>query len=534
MTAALFVNATQVAASIEDGQALLTVGMTLAGASEAVLAAIESRYLLTGHPRGLTLVHCAGQSDRQGGIQHLAHEGLVRRIVGSHWGLAPRWMDMISDDVVEAYCLPQGQMTHWLRSVAGGLPGHLTSVGLGTFIDPLQGGGKMNDRTQVAPDLIHRVRVAHEEYLWIKAIPIDWAFIRGTQSDSRGNISAEEEPMKLELLPAVFATRRFDGQVVAQVKHVVPRGTLNPRQVEVPGAHVAFVVEVSDPAVSHRQTSSWILKPSYAQIGWDPAIENVDSSRPLDVRRVIGRRAVWELQPGAILNLGTGIPNDVIGSELLAEGVSDLVTLTVESGVYGGRPTGGVDFGIAEHPDALIEHPYQFDFYGGRGVDVTFMGFGETDATGNVNATKLGRLATGAGGFIDITQNAKKVVFCGTFTAQGINVEFDGRGEMTIRGEGHVRKFVSAVQQISFNGRQGIARGQEVVLVTERAVFILTERGWRLDEIAPGVDLEQDVLAHMDFKPDVSPTLHTMSSQIFRRGLLGLKSYLTEQKGVAR
>ncbi len=264
---AQFVTPEQVAALVEDGQTLLTVGLTLVGASEAVLSAIEERFLSTGHPRGLTLIHCAGQSDRRGGIQHLAHEGLVCRIIGSHWGLAPRWMEFISANAVEAYCLPQGQMTHWLRSVAEGLPGHLTSVGLGTFIDPRNGGGKMNSRTEAAPDVIHRVELAGHEFLWIDAVPINWALVRGTRSDALGNISAEEEPMKLELLPAVFATRRFSGRVVAQVKEVVPRGTLNPRHVEIPGAHVAFVVRASDVARFHRQTSSWIFQSRYAQLG---------------------------------------------------------------------------------------------------------------------------------------------------------------------------------------------------------------------------------------------------------------------------
>lgn len=530
MGEAKFVSPEQLVEFIEDGQTLLTVGMSLVGASESVLSAIESRFLTIGHPRDLTLIHCAGQSDRRGGIQHLAHEGLVRRIIGSHWGLAPRWMELISADIVEAYCLPQGQMTHWLRSTAEGLPGHLTQVGMGTFIDPRQGGGKMNSRTEAAPDLVHRVELVGNEFLWIDAVPIDWVLIRGTCSDTLGNISAEEEPMKLELLPAVFATRRFSGRVVAQVKRIVPRGTLNPRQVEVPGAHVSYVVQASDAERFHRQTSNWVFKPEYSQLGWAPSVDVGQHSRSLDIRRVIGRRAVWELNPGAIVNLGTGIPNDVIGSELSSEGATDMVTVTVESGIYGGRPAGGVDFGIAEHPDALIEHTYQFDFYDGHGVDVTFMGFGEADEEGNVNATKLGRLATGAGGFVDITQNAKKVVFCGTFTAQGIAATFDSEGELRITNEGRVRKFVKSVQQISFNGGRAIDKGQSVVLITERAVFTLTKDGWRVDEIAPGIDLRRDVMSQMNFIPVVSPMLRTMNPKIFRPGIMGIREYLSEFK----
>ncbi len=256
----------------------------------------------------------------------------------------------------------------------------------------------------------------------------------------------------------------------------------------------------------------------------------VESANSLDIRRIIGRRAVWELSPGGIVNLGTGIPNGVIGSELLAENAQDLVTLTIESGVYGGRPVGGIDFGIAAHPDALIEHSYQFDFYDGHGVDVTFMGFGEVDERGNVNATKLGHLATGAGGFIDITQNAKKVVFCGTFTAQGIAVEFPSPGEFRIATEGRIRKLVKAVQQVSYSGQRGMEKDQTVLLITERAVFALTKKGWQLNEIAPGVDLEQDIISQMDFRPIISPTLRVMHPRIFQQGPMGLRDHLTTDK----
>lgn len=520
MVRAEVVPAEDIARRMADGDHVLTVGMTLVGASEAILTAIEQRFLKEGHPRDLTLIHASGQSDRHGGIQHLAHEGLVTRIVGSHWGLAPEWMALISGNAVQAYCLPQGQITHWLRSVASGLPGHLTQIGLGTFIDPRQEGGKMNARTLAAPDLIHLIQVHGQEYLWIDAIPLNWVVVRGTTADDCGNITAEEEAMKLELLPAVLATRRFGGCVAVQVKNLVPRGSLNPRQVEIPGAHVDYVVRAEHPAQDHRQTSGWFFRPAFSQEGWRPTLHTA-SVPPLDIRRVIGRRAVLELTPGAIVNMGTGIPNDVIGPEVLREGAAAAVTLTVESGVYGGRPVGGVDFGIAEHPDALIEHPYQFDFYNGRGVDVTFMGFGEADAQGHVNATKLGDRATGAGGFIDITQPAKKVVFCGTFTTRGLTVAVDSY-RLTIIEEGHIPKFVPRVQQISFNGLQGVSRGQQVLVVTERAVFRLTPEGWELTEIAPGIDLERDVLRLMGFKPRIAQDMRMMDPRIFSEDLLGL------------
>ncbi len=526
MKAIQWAKASEVAQAIEDHATLLTVGMTLSGASETILEAIEARFLKTGHPQGLTLVHASGQSNRQAGIQHLAHSGLVGRIVGSHWGLAPRWMEMIATNQVEAYCLPQGQMTHWMRSMASGLPGHLTQIGLETFIDPQQEGGKMNSRTQSCPDLIHRVVVKGQEYLWIDAMPIDWVLVRGTRADTWGNISADEEAMKLEILPAVFAGRRFGGRVVVQVKEVVPRGTINPRQVEIPGAHVHYIVQSLNPERDHRQTSGWTYDPAYSSEGWRPSLGELPVP-PLDVRRAIGRRAMLELTPGVIVNMGTGIPNDVIGPEVLREGAEAWVTLTVESGVYGGRPVGGVDFGIAQYPDALIEHPYQFDFYNGHGVDMTFMGFGEADANGNVNATKLGDRATGAGGFIDITQAAQTVIFCGTFTAQGGAVAI-GEGRIQIVQEGHLKKWVSQVQQISFNGSRALNHGQRVVVVTERGVFTLTESGWELREIAPGVDLERDILGQMAFKPQVASPLVEMDSRIFSEERLNLPEYLQQ------
>lgn len=507
---------------IQDGATVFTVGMTLISASETILEAIETSFLRTGHPRGLTLVHASGQSDRQRGIQHLAHEGLVTRIIGSHWGLAPRWMDLISGNAIAANCLPQGQMTHWLRSIASGLPGHLTQIGLGTFIDPEQEGGKMNDLARALPDLIHRVTVRGQTYLWIDAVPLDWALVRGTTADDAGNVSAEHEAMKLEVLPAVFSVRRYNGRVAVQVEQRVPRGTINPRHVEVPGVHVDFLVQADNPEVQHRQTSSWYFDPAFSSEGWRAA--NRDSMvGPLDVRRVIGRRAVLELTPGAVVNMGTGIPNDVIGPEVLKEQADDLVTLTVESGVYGGRPVGGIDFGIAKNPDALIEHPYQFDFYNGHGVDVTFMGFGEVDEAGRVNATKMGPRATGAGGFIDITQPARKVVFCGTFSAQGLVVKIDPVArQLQVVEEGRISKWVTRVQQVSFDGHGGRLRGQQAVIVTERAVFRLQETGWELTEVAPGIDLEADVLSRMAFRPHVSEHLTTMDSRIFSEEELGL------------
>ncbi len=523
---AQFMKAEEAAGLIKDGETVTTVGMTLVGAAEAVLKAIETRYLETGHPKDITLVHSAGQSDRKDGIQHFAHEGLVKRIIGSHWGLQPRWMDMIANNKVEAYCLPQGQMAQLYRSMACGLPGKMSKVGLGTFIDPRVEGGKMNNRTEPLEDLSEIIKYDNEEYMFYKKIPLDVCIIRGTTADEMGNITMEEEAMKLEVLPAVLATKRFGGKVIAQVKRVAQTGTLNPKDVVVPGVFVDVVVECENPYEDHRQTSSWYFDPSYSGSLRVPQT----SIKPLElnIRKFIGRRAMYEIKKGDIINLGTGIPNDVIGNIANEEGISDEMMITVESGIYGGVQAGGIDFGIGQNVYAMISHDQQMDYYNGTGVDVTFMGAGELDGEGNVNATKMGPLCTGSGGFIDITQNAKKVVFCATFSTRGAKINFENN-QINIEQEGSIKKMVSKVSQISFNGKLAREKGQQVIFVTERAVFKLVKEGVMLIEIAPGVDLQKDVLDMMDFEPIVSRDLKVMDVELFKDGPFGLRDFMTKE-----
>lgn len=515
-----FIKAEEAPSLIKDGDTVCTIGMTLVSASESILKAIEKSYLETGHPCNLTLIHSCGQSDRKDGIQHFAHEGLVTRIIGSHWGLQPRWMDMISDNKVDAYCLPQGQIAQLYRSMACGLPGKMSKVGLGTFVDPRVEGGKMNERTKPKEDLVDIITYNNEEYLFYKEVPINVCIIRGTVCDEMGNLTMDEEAMKLEVLPAVMATKRYGGTVIAQVKRVAQTGTLNPKNVTVPGVFIDAVVVCENPFEDHRQTSSWYFDPSYS--GQLRVPQGAIPPLPFSVRKFIGRRAVQELYYGCIVNLGTGIPNDVIGNICNEEQVSDDIMITVESGIYGGVQAGGVDFGIGRNLYAMIGHHEQMDYYNGAGVDITFMGFGELDRYGNINATKLGNRCTGAGGFIDITQNARKVVFCGTFTAGGAEYSFEG-GKLTILKEGTIRKMVSDVAQISFNGTMSREKGQPVLIVTERAVFRLVREGVMLTEIAPGIDLKSQVLDLMEFTPIISKDLKTMDPDLFREGPFGLK-----------
>lgn len=520
---ARFVSSMEAARMIKDGSTVATIGMTLVSASESILKAIEESYLETGTPRNLTLVHSAGQSDRKDGIQHFAHEGLVTRIIGSHWGLQPRWMDMIVNNKAEAYCLPQGQIAQLYRSMACGLPGKLSKIGLGTFIDPRVEGGKMNERTKNLPDIVKVVNLEGEEYMLYKAIPLDYVIIRGTTADEMGNITTEEEAMKLELLPAVFAAKRFGGKVLAQVKRVAQTGTLHPKQVVVPGVFVDAIVVCDNPTEDHRQTSSWYFDPAYCGDLRVPM--SSIKPLPLNIRKAIGRRAMAELNKGAIINLGTGIPNDVVGTIAAEEGILDDIMITVESGIYGGVQAGGIDFGIGKNIYAMIQHQDQFDYYNGAGVDFTFMGAGEMDAEGNVNATKIGNRCTGAGGFIDITQTAKHVVFCSTFTANGLEIKFDNK-QLSIQKEGSVKKLVKNVRQISYNGILAREKGQKMHFITERAVFELRREGPVLTEIAPGIDLKRDVLDQMEFEPIIDKKLKIMSPSFFDEGPCGLKELL--------
>lgn len=518
-----FVTAKEAAKMIDNNSTVATIGMTLISASESILKEIEKSFLETGSPNQLTLVHSCGQSDRDRGIQHFAHEGLMTRIIGGHWGLQPRVMEMIAKNQLLAYCFPQGQFAQLYRSMAGGEPGKISKVGLGTFVDPRLGGGKMNEITKDAPDLVDIVEIDQEEYMRYKPIPLDYVIIRGTKVDELGNLTTEEECMLLEVFSAVMACKKFGGKVIAQAKHLVKAGSLHPKSVTVPGVFIDAVVLCDNPQEDHKMTHSFYLDPAYCGDMREP--DTVPEPLPLSIRKVIGRRAAMEIRSEDILNVGTGIPNDVIGSIISEEGVGEDVTLTVESGIYGGLPMGGVDFGIAKNCYALVRHDDQFDFYNGAGVDVTFMGAGEIDRHGNVNATKLGPKPTGAGGFVDITSNAKHVIFCSTFTGKGLQCSFED-GKLAVIEEGTLRKCVKEVQQISYNGEIARKKGQKMHYVTERAVFELREEGLVLTEIAPGMDLERDVLAQMDFRPVIAEDLRSMPEEIFREGVFGLKVLL--------
>lgn len=521
MIKANFITARQAADMIKDKSTVCTIAMTLVSASESILKEIEKKYLAENHPKDITLLHSCGQSDRKDGIQHFAHVGLVKRIIGSHWGLQPRWMDMIANNKVEAYCLPQGQIAQLYRSMACGLPGKMSKVGLGTFIDPRLEGGKMNDRTKELDDIINILEYKGQEYMFYNEIPIDTVIIRGTVCDEMGNLTTTEEAMKLEVLPAVLAAKRYGGKVIAQVKRVVENGSINPKDVTVPGVFIDGIVVCKNPNEDHRQTSSWVYDPSYS--GQARVPQGSIQPAPFNERKFIARRGTLELKKGAIVNLGTGIPNDMVGKVCNEEGVANDIMITVESGIYGGVQAGGIDFGIGQNLVAMIGHHEQMDYYNGAGVDITYMGLGELDGMGNVNSTKMGTRCTGAGGFIDITQNAKIVVFCGTFSASGAKYRYEP-DKLVIEQEGKIKKMVSSVAQISFNGEIARKKGQKVIIVTERCVFELVKEGVKLIEIAPGIDLQTQILDLMEFTPIIDQNIKTMDSDLFiQEGPFGLK-----------
>jgi len=513
-------SAADAVALIRDGDVVASSGYGGNGTPDQLLVALEKRFLETGSPRGLTLVFAGGQGDgKERGLNRLAHEGLIKRAIGGHYGLIPRLEKLAVENRIEAYNLPEGVITHLYRDIAAGKPGTLSRVGLRTFVDPRLEGGKVNQAAR--EDIVELVTLAGRESLFFKAFPIHVALIRGTTADPDGNVTMEREALRLEELAIALAAKNSGGIVLCQVERVAAAGTLDARRVRVPGIAVdCVVVAAPEHHMQHYGAS------------YDPALSGElrvppESLKPLalDERKVIARRAAMELMPNSVVNLGVGMP-DAIGAIAAEENIHDLITLTADPGVIGGVPLGGPAFGGAVNYSAAIEHPTQFDFIDGGGLDVACLGFAECDGTGSVNASRFANRVAGCGGFINISQNSKKVVFVGTFTSGGLKAEVaDGR--LAILTEGKHRKFVPSLGQVTFSGPLAAEQDRDVLFVTERCVFQLAPEGLALVEVAPGVEIGRDIMDRLPFRPgmrDVKP----MDPAIFRPQAMRLRDRLTD------
>lgn len=513
---ATIVKADEAARLVPDGATVAVVPMPC----ETMYPAFRRVYEESGSPCELTVVWTAGIgpfSAEPKGMNHFACAGMVKRIIAGHIGLNHAIGELVATEQIEAYNLPQGVLAQLYREIAAKRPGLVTDIGLETFVDPRLEGGKMNARTRDCENLVEVIEILGEEKLLYKSFPVHAAIIRGTTADALGNISNEDEALDMECLAAAMAAHNSGGIVIAQVEYISEE-TIAPHSVYVPGILVDYIV-VAESRQQHPHTMFVENEPSYsgqARADLGGAVAPMD----LGTEKVICRRAFLELHAGMNINLGVGIPMGV-ARIAFEEGLLDQVTMNTEVGLIGGLPEGGKNFGPARNPMAFLTQPSMFDFYDGGGLDLACLGMAQTDGQGNVNVSKLGPRLIGCGGFINITQSAKKCIFCGEFSAVGFDATIEG-GALRIRQEGRIAKFVEAVEQITFSGLHARKNSRDVLFVTERCVFQLVPEGLLLREIAPGIDLHRDVLDRVQFNPIVPDEVPLMSAAIFGDGPMRL------------
>lgn len=509
------VTAAEAIARIRDNDVIATTGFVQSCIPEMLHAALEQRYVETGAPRDLTLIMCAGAGDSKGlGTGRLHHEGLLKRVIAANFGRMPKVAQAAQEDRIQGYNLPQGIISKLYRTCASGQPGLFSKVGLHTYVDPRQGGGKVNTMTR--EDLVKLVEVEGKEWLFYKATPLNVALIRATSADPLGNLSMEKEALTLDGLAQAMAAHNNGGLVIAQVERIVAEGSIKPKDVRVPGILVDCVV-IADPPEMHRMNYGVIYDPALAG-EVRVTVDNLPKMK-LDARKIIARRAAFELPINGVINLGVGAP-DGVANVANEEKVTPYLVMTTEAGAVGGVLAGGSSFGSSANAHSVIDQNQMFDFYHGGGLDLTCLGMAECDSLGNVNTSKFGGKLNGCGGFIDISQNARAVVFAGTFTAGGLEVAIED-GKLRIVQEGRAKKFVKQVEQVTFAGQYAAQKSQPVIYVTERCVFQLTEHGLELIEVAPGIDIERDILAHMGFKPHIHKPV-PMNPALFRDEPMGL------------
>lgn len=509
-----------VASLIKDGMTLGIGGFVGYGVPEELLIALQERYENTQCPKDLTLFHCAAVGDGgTRGANHLGAEGLSKKLICAHIGLEPALNKLVVENKIAAYMLPQGVTSQLVRAIAGGKPGVLTHVGLKTYADPRLEACKANQAAKdSSEEVVSLVNIEGKDYLFYKSFPIDICFIKGSVGDENGNISLSREAVFSDQLEMAAAVHNSGGTVIVQVENIVANGSLKAHDVKIHGFMVDYVVE----GKRENNLQSWTSDYYRPELSGEITVPmGAIEPMKLDQRKICGRRGALELKKGCLINLGIGVP-DAVGAVAGEEGLSGDITLSIESGALGGVPVGGVGIGGTVNPEAIYKQPDIFDIYDGGGIDMSFLGAAEIDAKGNVNVSKFGGRVVGPGGFINISQNAKKVCFTGTFTAGKLKTNISN-GKLVIVQEGKGIKFKNKLEQVTFSAEYANETGQEIYYITERAVFKLTEEGIMLTEVAPGIDIEKDIFDNMEFKPLIAEDVKLMDERIFRDEKMGLK-----------